>query len=250
MVGDDVTRRHHREAARRALRYVREFERGRLTLADLASAAGRSPFHFLRVFQRQVGKRPMEHVRDVRLLRAAIALRTTNRSILKIALDAEYETHEGFTRAFRKRFGSTPRDYRKRYRRAEEISAMHDLEPTINLVKIPVSDFSAATAFYREVLGLEEEFAVEAYGWAQYRVGGLPLCLYQVGMGGGSGEPGGDTGIHIAVNDAEAAYRLLGERGAGFACELVASDDGGRFFEVRDPDGNTLKICQAAPATE
>ena len=122
---------------------------------------------------------------------------------------------------------------------------MKDLNARVSLVKIPVSDFAAATTFYREVLGLPEEFAVEEYAWAQYRVGEVPLCLYGTGRGGGSGEPGGDTGIHLAVSDAEAAYQLLADRGANFACELVNSDDGGRFFEVRDPDGNTLKICQA-----
>ena len=123
---------------------------------------------------------------------------------------------------------------------------MQDLSIRISLVKIPVTDFAAATAFYREVLGFEEEFAVEAYGWAQYRVGELPLCLYQTGMGGGSGEPGGDTGIHLEVSDAKAAFKFLGDQGAEFACDLTTSDDGGSFFEVKDPDGNTLKICQAA----
>jgi catechol 2,3-dioxygenase-like lactoylglutathione lyase family enzyme len=43
---------------------------------------------------------------------------------------------------------------------------MQDLEPRISLVKIPVSDFPVATAFYREVLGLTEEFAGESAGAA------------------------------------------------------------------------------------
>jgi predicted enzyme related to lactoylglutathione lyase len=54
-----------------------------------------------------------------------------------------------------------------------------------------------------------------------------------------------ESGIHLAVSDAEAACKLPADRGASYACELTKSDDGGSFFEVRDPDGNTLKICQA-----
>ncbi|MEN8151629.1 MAG: VOC family protein [Planctomycetota bacterium] len=119
---------------------------------------------------------------------------------------------------------------------------MNDLKPRVSLVKIPVADFAASTAFYREVLGLAEEFAVEEYGWAQYRLGDVPLCLYVPGTGGGSGEPGGDTGIHLAVDDVAAAFGRLRQRGAEFACELTTSDEGSSFFEVRDPDGNTIKV--------
>ena len=123
---------------------------------------------------------------------------------------------------------------------------MNEQSPGIALVKIPVSDFAASTLFYREVLGLPEEFAVAEYGWAQYRTGGVPLCLYQEGMGGGNGSPGGDTGIHLAVAHIEDYFTAVSDGGATIASELVGSDDGGKFFEVADPDGNTLKICQAS----
>ena len=46
---------------------------------------------------------------------------------------------------------------------------------TIGLVKIPVTNFEAATHYYREVIGLEEEFAVEAFGW--------PLVLSALALG-------------------------------------------------------------------
>ena len=119
---------------------------------------------------------------------------------------------------------------------------MDELNPRVALVKVPVADFAAATAFYRETLGLAEDFAVEEYGWAQYRLGDVPLCLYRPGMGGGNGVPGGDTGIHLAVDDAAVAFERLRERGAEFACELTVSDEGASMFEVKDPDGNTIKI--------
>ena len=121
---------------------------------------------------------------------------------------------------------------------------MQRFQPSVALVKVPVTDFARGRAFYTEVLGLEEEFAEAAYGWAQYRCGEIPLCLYVVGMGGGDGVPGGETNFHLAVSDIEAAYTLLQERGVAFQCELVKSDDGGSFFMVADPDGNTFKIVQ------
>ena len=35
---------------------------------------------------------------------------------------------------------------------------MKSLNPNVNLIKIPVTDFKRAQTFYRDVLGLEEEF--------------------------------------------------------------------------------------------
>jgi len=121
---------------------------------------------------------------------------------------------------------------------------MKSLNPAVSLIKIPVSDFNRARGFYRDVLGLEEEFAVEEYGWAQYKAGELPICLYVVGKGGGDGTPGGEINFHLAVDNAPQAYALLQQRGCSLPCELVKSDDGGSFFMVADPDGNTFKICQ------
>ncbi len=117
-------------------------------------------------------------------------------------------------------------------------------DATIGLVKIPVTDFARATTYYREVLGLEEEFAVEEYGWAQYRVGGAPLCLYVEGKGGGDGAAGGDTGLHLAVADAHALFGTLSGRGIETLHGMEESDDESVFFTVRDPDGNTFKVTE------
>lgn len=115
---------------------------------------------------------------------------------------------------------------------------------SIGLVKIPVTDFKRATDYYREILGLTEEFAVEEYGWAQYETGNVPLCLYVVGQGGGDGVPGSEVGFHLVVDDVSTFYAAIKERGGHFGSEIVSSDDGGKFFVVRDPDGNTFKVLQ------
>ena len=115
---------------------------------------------------------------------------------------------------------------------------------TIGLVKIPVTNFEAATHYYREVIGLEEEFSVEAFGWAQYKTTNVPLCLYVVGQGGGDGQPGEEVGFHLVVDNIEALYSAIKDRGGQVASEIVNSADGGKFFMLRDPDGNTFKIIQ------
>ncbi|MCG8460983.1 MAG: helix-turn-helix transcriptional regulator [Holophagales bacterium] len=93
---------------------ARLVERGgeRVSLAELAARDGRSPSHLQRVFRAEVGESPLQFSRRVRLQRAAASLLVTDESVLDVALDAGFESHEGFTRAFRARFDLSPREFR------------------------------------------------------------------------------------------------------------------------------------------
>jgi AraC family transcriptional regulator len=61
-----------------------------------------------------VGETPRAHVERVRLERAAYRLAVTGEQVVDIALSIGFESHETFTRAFRRRFGVTPSDWRVR----------------------------------------------------------------------------------------------------------------------------------------
>ena len=82
-------------------------------LDTLAAVAHFSPFHFHRVFRGMVGEWVKEHVRRLRLERAAARLRGTGLSVLDIALEAGYEAHESFTRAFAGMYRLPPSEFRK-----------------------------------------------------------------------------------------------------------------------------------------
>jgi AraC family transcriptional regulator len=83
-----------------------------LPLDRLARVAHFSPYHFHRVFKALVGEPVHEYVRRLRLEAAAVALKSTGKSVLDIALDAGYGTHEAFTRAFGQLFGVSPSEFR------------------------------------------------------------------------------------------------------------------------------------------
>src|SRR5262249_34051831 len=68
--------------------------------------------HFHRIFRGLIGESIAEHQRRLRLERAARRLRDTDRPILDIALDAGYDSHEAFTRAFRAHFDMAPSEFR------------------------------------------------------------------------------------------------------------------------------------------
>jgi AraC family transcriptional regulator len=59
------------------------------------------------------GETPGAHQRRVRLDRGAYLLLTSRATILDIALETGFESHETFTRAFRQRFQLTPSSFRK-----------------------------------------------------------------------------------------------------------------------------------------
>ncbi|MEM9775370.1 MAG: helix-turn-helix domain-containing protein [Chloroflexota bacterium] len=86
------------------------------TLADLAAADGRSPFHLQRIFSAEVGESPLQYSRRVRLQRAAAALLVTHKSVLDIALDAGFDSPEGFSRAFKAMFSLSPKQFRDQQR--------------------------------------------------------------------------------------------------------------------------------------
>jgi AraC family transcriptional regulator len=88
------------------------------SVEGLATVSGFSPYHFHRIFRALVGESVMEHVRRLRLERAAQRLKAAGGPrVIDVALEAGYETHEAFTRAFRAMFGAAPSAYRRARRR-------------------------------------------------------------------------------------------------------------------------------------
>jgi AraC family transcriptional regulator len=107
----DTLESYHERLAR-VLAYIEGHLDEPLPLEDLAAVACFSPYHFHRVFRGMVGESVKEHVRRLRLERAARRLLGSDSTVLALALDAGYETPESFTRAFEARFGLAPSVFR------------------------------------------------------------------------------------------------------------------------------------------
>jgi AraC family transcriptional regulator len=94
--------------AQKALWYIESHLARELTLDEVAAIGGVSRYHMVRAFAAATGLSVMRYVRARRLSEAARALASGAPDILSVALDAEYGSHEAFTRAFREHFGITP----------------------------------------------------------------------------------------------------------------------------------------------
>ena len=80
----------------------------------LASRVHLSRHHFDRVVASVAGEPPLAFRRRILLERAAYRLLVSDDTVIAVASDAGYSSHEAFTRAFKKAYGRTPSDWRRR----------------------------------------------------------------------------------------------------------------------------------------
>jgi AraC-like DNA-binding protein len=95
------------------------------TLDLLAEEASISRSALTEKFTRFIGQAPMAYLTDWRLELGAEALRSTSRSVQRVALDSGYESEAAFNRAFKRRFSLPP----ARYRREARASATEKIPP-------------------------------------------------------------------------------------------------------------------------
>ncbi|SIO16520.1 AraC family transcriptional regulator [Halodesulfovibrio marinisediminis] len=104
---------HIREQIAQSQRYIEEHLNTTVPLESLAEQCGYSPLYFHSIFTGIVGEGVKEYQRRLRLQRAATQLLFSETSLIEIALDAGYESQEGFSRAFKKRFAYSPLKFRR-----------------------------------------------------------------------------------------------------------------------------------------
>jgi AraC family transcriptional regulator len=105
---------HHLRVIQRALDLIEDQLQHPLPLEFLARQSGMSYWHFQRTFAAMVGEPAGNYIRRRRLTEAARELRGAGheRTILEIALDYQFESHEAFSRAFKAEFEITPSAWR------------------------------------------------------------------------------------------------------------------------------------------
>jgi len=84
-----------------------------LSLDELSSLAGISPFHFARAFKQATGLSPHQYVLELRLTRAREELAGGKNTLADIAYGVGFSSQAHMTDVFKKRLGVTPGRYRK-----------------------------------------------------------------------------------------------------------------------------------------
>ena len=98
---------------RRALEFMHDNCGRELGLAEIASAAYLSEFHFARLFKKLTGQTPHAYLATIRLERARQMLAETDLSISEIGARVGYTSQSHFTKVFREATGLPPKAFRE-----------------------------------------------------------------------------------------------------------------------------------------
>jgi catechol 2,3-dioxygenase-like lactoylglutathione lyase family enzyme len=106
-------------------------------------------------------------------------------------------------------------------------------------IMLGVTSLETSLPFYRDVLGLPVQFAIEEFAFLDG--GGVTIVLRGTPN---LGEPGDvmRTEVVFAVEDIDAAYRSLQARGLRFRVEPRRVTGDRYAADFRDPDGHVLSI--------
>ncbi|MFD5280073.1 GlxA family transcriptional regulator [Streptomyces rubrogriseus] len=107
-----------REPLRELQHWITEHPGDDLSVESLAARASLSPRHFARAFQAETGTTPGRYVDRVRLEHARRLLEDTGDGVEEVSRASGYGTPEAMRRAFVKALGTSPAEYRRRFRPA------------------------------------------------------------------------------------------------------------------------------------
>ena len=93
---------------------IKDCNNEEITLKKLSDSLGYSEFYVSRKFREISGMQFRDYLRYRKLAFALKDVRDTDKSLLDIALDYGFSSHEAFTRAFKEAYGITPSEYRQK----------------------------------------------------------------------------------------------------------------------------------------
>lgn len=99
----------------KALHYIKENYREKISVEDIAAQAQLSPSHLFAVFKKQFGVSPISFLNSYRMSIAAEQLQGTTKSINQIAAEVGIGDSIYFNKMFKKYYQMSPTEYRNRY---------------------------------------------------------------------------------------------------------------------------------------
>jgi len=103
------------EKIKNILNYIHTHYFENISIEDLSQISSFSEYHFMKFFKNTMGTSFIDYLNDYRLTMVSRLLVSSESSILDIAAESGFDNLSYFNRMFKKRFGMTPREYRKKF---------------------------------------------------------------------------------------------------------------------------------------
>ena len=104
------TKEEYKISVLKVMLYIEENYKDDLTLEELAKTASFSKYHFHRIFKHITNETISDYIRRIRLQSTTLKLKSKE-NITSIALNSGYETNSSFSKAFKKHFGLSPKEF-------------------------------------------------------------------------------------------------------------------------------------------
>lgn len=117
-----------KDLVRRAVDYIHNHYGEKIDIKQLAEDNFLSSYHFIRLFKKYCGIPPYNYLMDYRLNRAQY-LFIQHKSIKEVAQECGFTSTNSFSRAFQKKFGISPSQYR------ENVS-VKQIDPSVDIFEI------------------------------------------------------------------------------------------------------------------
>ena len=162
---------NYHQQLNKAIDFIGQHLDEEISLDILSDTFHISKFHFHRLFTAFTGLSLQQYIRWLRLKRAARQLVVyKEQSIITIAINAGFESHEAFSRAFKKACGISPNQYRHRSNRSHWEQLPYSLpkrgENKMNVTIKQINKMRLAVLEHRDDPNLVGESVSRLIGWA------------------------------------------------------------------------------------
>ena len=115
MVRESRKETHYSKPVSKSIDHITSHFNSKISLADMADAAGLTPNYLATLFKQETGMTVIEYLTRFRIDSACALLSQTDYTYLQIALSLGFCTQSYFTKVFREHVGCTPKNYRQQH---------------------------------------------------------------------------------------------------------------------------------------
>jgi AraC-like DNA-binding protein/DNA gyrase inhibitor GyrI len=211
---------------------------------EAAEHAGMSLANFYRYFQALTGFKFMEYVRK-RRISESLKLLEAGWKVVDVAIECAYESHEAYTRAFKKEFGIQPIEYRTNRPAVSRVEKLNLVEERIMGIIVKELE-SVKVARCRAVSESPEHDSWNMLSaWAKEE--GLFETAYRI-FGRNNPNPDEDPSLEAGVYGYEFAITLNEKNPRGTELVEIAELKGGKFavmsIEIESPEKDIPEAWQ------